>query len=811
MSVLLPTARVSLGRDEVLADYRVAVRSRIASQVGQREVLSGSAKFGIFGDGKEVAQVALAKAFAPGDWRAGYYRDQTLAMALGMTTVQGFFHQLYSNPDPAAEPASGGRQMVNHIATRFLDENGLFVPTVGSRNSSADVSCMAGWMPRLLGLAYASKLYRDNPNLREVGASFSANGNEVVFGSIGDASTSEGLFFEAMNAAGVLQVPIALSVWDDGQGISVPTALQTTKASISEAMAGFAQTDDKPGIRIHVVRGWDYPALCDMYISAVQTVRRDHVPTLFHVTELTQPQGHSTSGSHQRYKSPERLQWERDHDCLTRMRAWMVEGGIAEDADLDKLHAQERDLVEAERVTAWEAVRRPIAAERSELLGLLAEVGGDDPPPQVAATARQLAALRVPRRRDIETAAVAALIATRNGDDGTRAPLQEFLSGHRARSQRLYRSHLVSESPESPLRVPAVAPEYSDQSPTVDGRMVLVRCFDENFGRDPRIFVIGEDVGRLGDVNLVFEGLQAKYGDRRLTDTGIREATILGQAIGASMRGLRPIADIQYLDYFLFALQTASDDLASLHWRTHGGQKAPVVIRTKGHRLEGIWHSGSPMAAILDACRGIHLCVPRDMTRAAGFYNTLFRGDDPGMVIEVLNGYRIKERVPDNVGTFTLPLGVPEVLREGSDVTVVTYGGCCRLALEAAEVLAELGVELEVIDVQTLAPFDVEHRIAASLAKTGAVVFLDEDVPGGATAYMFQQVLENQQGWWHLDAAPRTIPAAENRCASASDGDYFCKPNREDIVLTAYQLMRERRPADFPAIFDGATTRGNGV
>jgi pyruvate/2-oxoglutarate/acetoin dehydrogenase E1 component/TPP-dependent pyruvate/acetoin dehydrogenase alpha subunit len=805
MSVLLPTARLSLTRDEVLADYRVAVRSRIASQVGQREVLSGSAKFGIFGDGKEVAQVALARAFAPGDWRAGYYRDQTLAMALGMTTVQGFFSQLYSDPDPAADLASGGRQMVNHIATRFLDEQGGFLPTVGSRNSSADVSCMAGWMPRLLGLAYASKLYRDNPGLREVGEGFSAGGNEVVFGSIGDASTSEGLFFEAMNAAGVLQVPIALSVWDDGQGISVPTALQTTKGSISEVMAGFAQTEDKPGLRIHVVRGWDYPALCDMYISAVAAVRREHVPTLFHVIELTQPQGHSTSGSHQRYKTAERLEWERDHDCLVRMRAWMTQNGIAGDTELDRVGAEERGFVETERAAAWDAVRHPIDSERRQLLAVLAELGGDHPLAEVAATSRELASLRVPRRRDIEGAAVAALIAARGCDAETRRPLGDFLSGHREHSRRLYRSHLFSESADSPLHVRPVPARYSAESPTVDGRMVLLRCFDENFGRDPRIFVIGEDVGRLGDVNLVFEGLQAKYGDLRLTDTGIREATILGQAIGAAMRGLRPIADIQYLDYFLFALQTASDDLASLHWRTHGGQKAPVVIRTKGHRLEGIWHSGSPMAAILDACRGIHLCVPRNMTQAAGFYNTLLRGDDPGMVIEVLNGYRIKERVPDNVGTFTVPLGAPEVLREGSDVTVVTYGACCRVALSAADVLSGLGVELEVIDVQTLAPFDVDHRIVSSLARTGAVIFLDEDVPGGATAYMFQQVLEAQQGWWHLDAAPRTVAAAENRCASASDGDYFCKPNREDVVLAAYELMRERRPADFPAIFDAAS------
>ena len=801
MTVVLPAAGVRLTREEVLTDYRIAVRSRIASQVGQRAVLAGTAKFGIFGDGKEVAQVALAKAFAPGDWRAGYYRDQTLALALGMTTVRGFFSQLYANPDADADRASGGRQMVNHIATRFLDDEGRFLATVGSRNSSADVSCMSGWMPRLLGLAYASKLYRQNPGLREVGEPFSAGGDEVVFGSIGDASTSEGLFFETMNAAGVLQVPAVVSVWDDGQGISVPTALQTTKASISEAMAGFAQTATKPGLRIHTVRGWDYPALCDAYISGVVSVRRDHVPALFHVTELTQPQGHSTSGSQQRYKTAERLAWERDHDCLVRMRAWITENGIADDAELDGIDAEERAHVEAERIDAWDSLRQPIEAERDQLLNLLADLQGNEAPAEVGTIARQLASLPVVHRRDVEAAAVAALIAGRGCAATAREPLTGFLSAHRDHGRRLYRSHLYSESAESPLHVPAVAATYSATSPTVDGRIVLLRCFDENFARDPRLFVVGEDVGRLGDVNLVFEGLQAKYGDLRLTDTGIREATILGQAIGAAMRGLRPIADIQYLDYFLFALQTASDDLASLHWRTHGGQKAPVVIRTKGHRLEGVWHSGSPMAAILDACRGIHLCVPRNMTQAAGFYNTLLRGDDPGMVIEVLNGYRIKERVPDNVGSFTVPLGVPEVLREGADVTVVTYGACCRIALAAAHVLASLGIDVEVIDVQTLAPFDLDHSIVRSVRRTGAVLFLDEDVPGGASAYMLQQVLEVQEGWWHLDAAPRTVSAAENRCASANDGDYFCKPNREDVVVTVHEMMRERRPADFPVLF----------
>src|SRR5919204_187068 len=670
MAKALRNSKFTLSAEAVIADYRLAYSSRRASVIGRAEVLRGNATFGIFGDGKEVANIAMAKAFRPGDWRAGYYRDQTFMWATRMSNVREFFAQLYGNASLEADPASGGRQMGNHFATRFLDDAGAFLRTVDMPNSSADVSNVAGWMPRLVGLAYASKLYRLNPQLKQARDGFSVDGNEVAFGTIGDAATSEGIFWEAMNAAGVLQVPMAMSVWDDGYGISVPISAETTKASISDVMRGFAP-DDRPGIDIYVARGWDYPGLVDTYVTAVDKVRREHKAALIHVIEVTQPQGHSTSGSHERYKSRERLRFESEYDCVARMRDWIIESGVAS---------------------------------------------------------------------------------------------------------------------ESPLEVQAVPPVYSERSPTVDGRQVLVRNFDANFARDPRIFVIGEDVGKLGDVNLVFEGLQAKYGDLRLTDTGIREATILGQAIGAAMRGLRPICDIQYLDYFLYALETAADDLATLHWRTVGGQKAPVVIRTKGHRLVGIWHSGSPMSVVLNALRGIYVCVPRNMTQAAGFYNTLFRGDNPGIVIEVLNGYRLKERVPDNIGTFTVPLGVPEVLREGTDATVVTYGACCAIALDAAGALDELGVSCEVIDVQTLMPFDLPGVISRSVEKTHALICVDEDVPGGASAFMLQQVLEAQPGWWHLDAAPRTLAASPNRPAYGPDGDYFTKPNRETIVEAVYEV-----------------------
>jgi 2-oxoisovalerate dehydrogenase E1 component len=795
MARALRNQKFTLSAEAVIADYRLAYSSRRASVIGRAEVLRGNATFGIFGDGKEVANIAMAKAFRAGDWRAGYYRDQTFMWATRMSNVRNFFAQLYGTASVEADPASGGRQMGNHFATRFLDERGAFERSVDMPNSSADVSNVAGWMPRLIGLAYASKLYRANAQLKEAQDGFSAGGNEVAFGTIGDAATSEGLFWESMNAAGVLQVPLAMSVWDDGYGISVPITTQSTKASISDVMRGFAP-DDRPGIDVHVARGWDYAGLIETYANAVDKVRREHKPALIHVTEMTQPQGHSTSGSHERYKSKERLQFEREYDCVTRMRDWIIEFGIASESQLEGWEAADKEAVEAARDLAWEAFQSPIRAERDRAVAILRSVDM----PEVAEITNALDEAHKITRSFVMASATRALFQLRGLESAQRTELAKFVDEYRKQNLDRYNSHLYSSSPDSPLNVEVVAPVYSDKAPVVDGRQVLLRNFDANFTRDPRIFVIGEDVGRLGDVNLVFEGLQAKYGDLRLTDTGIREATILGQAIGSAMRGLRPICDIQYLDYFLYALEVAADDLATLHWRTVGGQKAPVVIRTKGHRLVGIWHSGSPMSVLLNALQGIYIAVPRNMTQAAGFYNTLFRGDNPGIVIEVLNGYRLKERVPDNIGTFTVPLGVPEVLRSGTDVTLVTYGACCAIALDAAVALQDLGVSLEVIDVQTLNPFDVGGMLAQSLEKTHALMCVDEDVPGGASAFILQQILEKQNGWWHLDAAPRTLTGTPNRPAYGPDGDYFTKPNRESIVSAVYEVVRERQPWRLPPL-----------
>ena len=778
-----------VSKDEAVADYRLAFRSRMASVMGQREVVAGRAKFGIFGDGKEVPQVALAREFRAGDWRCGYYRDQTVMLAAGVLDLAKFFAQLYGDPDLAHEPASGGRQMNNQLATRFVDAEGRFTDQLAGPNSASGFGPVAFQMASALGLAYASKLYRDEPGMRAAAAGFSDAGNEVVFASIGNASAAEGIFWESVNAAAVLQVPMVLSVWDDGYGISVPNELQMAKSSVSTALSGLRGTEDAPGFDIHTVPGWDYPQLRWTYRQAVERARRDHVPVLVHVTELTQPQGHSTSGSHERYKARDRLEWELEHDCLARVRTWLLTTGLAERAELEEIEAAERELVTRERDESWERFTGPIKAERGRLAGLLRRLGQD----QLGA---ELAGGELSRRTVAVTAARA-----RYALRGTPDPeLDSFLAEARAQGRRMYRTHLYSETGESPLNVPEVPPEYADGGEQIDGRLILVRYFDQLLSRDPRVFVVGEDVGRLGDVNLVYEGLQAKHGSLRLTDTGIREATILGQGIGAAMRGLRPLVDIQYLDYFKFAQEVAADDLATLRHRTAGGQKAPVVIRTKGHRLVGMTHSGSPMAEILSSCRGIWLCVPRDMTRAAGMYNTLFRGDDPGLVIEVLNAYRLKERVPLNLADFTVPLGVPEVLREGSDVTVVTYGALCRIALEAAQTLSRLGVEIEVVDAQTLNPFDRLGRIADSVRKTGAIVCLDEDVPGGASAFMLREILEVHGAYGDLDSAPKTITAAASRPAYAADGDYFSKPGHEEIVEGVYGIMRERRPAAFPPL-----------
>lgn len=790
---------LSISRDEVIADYRLGFQSRVASVIGRREVLTGKAKFGIFGDGKEVPQLAMAKVFQPGDWRSGYYRDQTFMLAAEILTLHEFFGQLYADTDLANDPASGGRQMGSHFATRYLDSEYRFLPQLDRKHSAADLSPTAGQMTKLLGLAYASKLYRENEGLKDSGKDFSNNGNEVAFGTIGNASTSEGVFWETVNAAGVLQVPLVLSIWDDGYGISVPNEFQTTKGSISAVLRGFQKGEDGKGFDIFVVKGWDYAALCDAYVRATAKARSEHVPAIIHVTELTQPQGHSTSGSHERYKSEQRLQWETEFDCLKKMRELIIENEWATDEQISEWEDQERRHVEAERKASWDRYMAPIQAEQEEALALLEGLGAS-----VSADLRDLIeGLRSPaelNRKLIASRLVQALTVTVSEPGPAREKVRDFLERYKAANTRRYSSHLYSESSESPLNVEGKKPTYSEASEAVDGRLVLTKCFDHNFKKDARLFVVGEDVGKLGDVNLVFEGLNSKYGDLRVTDTGIREMTIFGQGIGTAMRGLRPIVDIQYLDYFLYALQGVSDDLATLHFRTAGGQKAPVIIRTKGHRLQGIWHTGSPMAVILHSCRGVYLCVPRDMTQAAGMYNTLFRSDNPAIVIEVLSGYRLKERVPDNVGTFTVPLGVPEVIREGTDLTIVTYGACCRIALEAANDLETAGVQAEIIDVQTLNPFDVGHTIVSSVEKTNAVIFLDEDVPGGASAYMMREVLERQEGWQWLDAPPRTLSAIDGRSAYATDGDYFSKPSREDVFLTAYALMNERNPRKFPSL-----------
>lgn len=787
---------------EVIADYRLAYQSRMVSLIGTKEVHLGRASFGIFGDGKEVAEIAMAKAFRTGDMRAGYYRDQTFMLAAGMTDIGKLFAQLYADSDITQEPASGGRQMNSHFATRFLDEQGKFKPLVEEKHSSSDISPTGGQMARLLGLAYASKLYRNERALRSQAGGFSVNGNEVAFGTIGNAGTSEGIFFEAVNAAGVLQVPLAISVWDDGYGISVPNSYQTTKSSISAALKGFEWDEETgTGMDIHVVRGWDYPALCVTYLRAIERVRERHIPALFHVVEMTQPQGHSSSGSHERYKSKERMEFETGFDPISRMRAWMVSRSIASPAEIEGWEAEDRKVVNQSRLAAYRSFMEPIRRDQARALTLLEQLRGVmDSSESVAAATEELHSSERLSRKLIRICVFRALTASRHHPCAERDRLRDFLNDFEKENERRFNSHLHSESEQSPLLVQERKPTYSATSEVVDGRVVLQRCFDHNLKKDARLFIVGEDVGKLGDVNLAFQGLNPRYGELRVTDTGLREATILGQGIGAAMRGLRPVVDIQYLDYLSCALQVMCDDLATLHYRTAGGQKAPVIIRTKGHRFEGIWHSGSPMAMILHSCRGIYLAVPRDMTRAAGFYNTLMQSDNPGIVIEVLRGYRDKERVPDNIGTFTVPFGIPEVLRTGDDLTVVTYAECCNIALVAARTLSSLGVEIELIDVQTLSPFDIHHRIVESLAKTNAVLFLDEDVPGGASAFMMQHVLEEQEGWQYLDCPPRTLSGKANRSSYGVDGGYFSKPSEEDIVQACYAMVRERRPDELPPL-----------
>jgi pyruvate/2-oxoglutarate/acetoin dehydrogenase E1 component/TPP-dependent pyruvate/acetoin dehydrogenase alpha subunit len=783
---------------DVVRDYRIAYRSRQVSTLARGEVMLGRAMFGIFGDGKEVAQVALAHFFKAGDIRSGYYRDQTLMFALGLLTVQEFFAQLYAHADVDADPGSAGRGMNAHFATRMLDDNGDWKVLTDQPHSSADVSPTGSQMPRLLGLAYASKIYRQLEDLHgETG--FSKNGNEIAFGTIGNASCAEGIFWETINAAGVLQVPMLVSVWDDGYGISVPNETQVTKNSVSTLLEGFRREGGN-GYEIEIVRGWDYPAVLDTYKRVTATVRREHVPAVVHVIELTQPHGHSTSGSHERYKSKERLTWEKEHDGIPRFRAWIIEQGFATAAELDAAEQEEVDHVRSARDAAWKACQAPIDAERAEVVGMLESIQAAGAPDELAVVQAELTKRRDPMRRDVAVAVHDAIVALR-ATPAAAEPLIRWKRGQDKKNDDRFHSYLYSQSAHATIKVPGEAPEYSDASVDVDGYKVLNACFDAAFKRDPRVLAFGEDVGRLGDVNQGFVDLQARYGELRVGDAGIREATIVGQAIGLAMRGLRPIAEIQYLDYLLYALQIMSDDLSTLQYRTKGGQKAPVIVRTRGHRLVGIWHSGSPLGVMVNAFRGMYVLVPRDMTRAAAFYNTLLRGDDPAVVVEVLNGYRMKERLPSNVDTMTLALGVPEIVRSGGDVTVVTYGACVPIALEAARKLQQAtGAEVEVIDVQSLLPFDVNGMIVESLKKTNKILFFDEDVPGGASAYMMQEVLEKQGGYHWLDAQPRTLTAAAHRAAYGRDGDYWSKPGVEDVFDSVYALLRETDPRAYPEI-----------
>ncbi len=794
--------KISISKEEILNDFRLGWESRHASLMGRKEVFMGKAKFGIFGDGKELAQLAMAKAFKNGDFRSGYYRDQTFMFAIGELGIQEYFAQLYAHTDVNADPASAGRLMNGHFATRMLDEAGKYTKLTDSKNSSSDVSPTAAQMPRLVGLAFASKLFRENKELnKKEFEQYSINGNEVAFGTIGNASTSEGMFYESINTAGVLQIPMLVSVWDDHYGISVPQEFHTTKGSISEALAGFQRTKDKKGYEILTVRGWDYEALVDTYQKAAKISREEHVPSMVHVLEMTQPQGHSTSGSHERYKSKERLEWEAEYDCLSQFRKYILDHKIASEKDLDEIEEEAKKTAKDAKDAAWKAFIGEIKDQQKEALGLLNDLAEESGQSEIADIASELKSAMNPLRLDNIKAVKKALRLVIKHEGEAKQKLVNWQNAVIDEGHDRYSSHLYSESDESALNVEVINAEYSNDPKKVDGREVLQACFDEALARDPRVFAFGEDVGKIGDVNQAFAGLQEKYGELRVMDTGIRECTILGQGIGTALRGLRPIAEIQYLDYLLYAIQIMSDDLASLQYRTKGGQKAPLIIRTRGHRLEGVWHSGSPMGMILNAIRGIYVLVPRNMTQAAGFYNTMLQSDDTALIIECLNGYRLKESLPENVGEFTVPLGQPEVIREGSDVTIVTYGSMCRVVMDAANQLADQGISCEVIDVQTLLPFDINHSIVESVKKTNRVVFADEDVPGGATGFMMQKVLEEQKAYRYLDAQPITITSKEHRPAYASDGDYFSKPQVEDVFDRVYEMMHEFDPEQFPALY----------
>lgn len=796
-------------KNEVLEDFRLACLSREASLLGRREVLTGKAKFGIFGDGKELAQLALAKQFQNGDFRSGYYRDQTLMMAIDQLTVQQYFAGLYAHTDLELEPQSAGRQMGGHFATRNLDHSGEWKNLMEQKNSSADISPTAGQMPRLLGLAQASKVYRNHPTLKDLEAfqQFTNGGNEVAFGTIGDASTSEGPFWETINAAGVLQVPMVMSVWDDGYGISVSRDNQTTKDSISEALAGMQRTADKPGYEIFVTRGWDYAHLCETYEKAVALARNEHIPVLVHVREVNQPQGHSTSGSHERYKSEERLKWETEFDCIQKFKEWILnfdaEGlAIASEEDLNAIQEEAKKSVRDQKNAAWKAFCDELKLDLNQALALLKDLAASSS--NSAFIQKEIEALEKamdPIRKDILSACRKVLRIVRNEQSPAKSALSAWIQQQIAVNFDRYSSHLYSASKLAALTIEPVAPEYDAEAKMEDGRIILRDNYDKLLENYPQALIFGEDAGKIGGVNQTLEGMQEKYGELRVADTGIRECTIIGQGIGMAMRGLRPIAEIQYLDYLLYAIQLLSDDLATVQYRTRGGQKAPLIVSTRGHRLEGIWHSGSPMGMIINALRGMHVCVPRNMTKAAGFYNTLMAADEPALVIEPLNGYRTKELRPSNIGEFREPLGVPEIVKSGTDLTIVSYGSTFNLCEVAAKSLQELRIDVELIDVQTLLPFDIDHSIVESLKKTNRLLIVDEDVSSGATAYLLDKILVEQKGYYHLDSAPETLSAKDHRPAYGTDGDYFSKPSIDDIVEKAYAIMHEANPAQFPALY----------
>jgi 2-oxoisovalerate dehydrogenase E1 component len=805
-SVLSQNISFQQFRDEVLKDYLIAFISRNLSHMGRKEVLTGKAKFGVFGDGKEIAQIAMAKNFRNGDWRSGYYRDQTFMLATGMFSLIEFFTQLYGVTSIALNPSNAGRSFNNHFATRSLDEDGNWINLMKQNNSSSDISPTGGQMPRMLGLGLASKLFRENKELHSY-TNLTDKGNEVVFGTIGDSSTSEGHFFEVMNAAAVKQIPMALAVWDDGYGISVEKKYQTVKASISEALKGFEKRDGTNGILIYKGKGWDYPGLCRIFAEGIAKCRKDHIPVLFHIDDITQPQGHSTSGSHERYKSEERLKWEIEFDCIKKMREWILIKNIATSAELGQLEEKAGIEVQEARNTAWKLYQEPILKEREEVLRIIdgkSCMCKKDEVDKIAIIAKNLKNIKAPIRKDILSNAKKILHYICS-DCPQRAELRENLADwfnkmYVSRFEK-YNTYLYNESIHSVLNVEEIKPVYSKDSQQITGRDILNENFDRLFAKYPKLVVFGEDVGKIGGVNQTYAGLQEKYGEHRIFDTGIREASIIGKGIGLALRGLRPIAEIQYFDYLLYGLQTISDDLATTHWRTAGGQAAPLIISTRGHRFEGIWHSGSPLSMVINSIRGVYVCVPRNMTQAAGFYNTLLEGQDPALVIEPLNAYRLKEIRPENIGEFRVPLGKPEILQEGTDITLVTYGSCVRIAEDAVKQLTEFNISVELIDVQTLLPFDINEAIVESVKKTNRVVFFDEDVPGGATAYMMQKVLEDQKAYKYLDCEPKTLTAMEHRPAYATDGDYFSNPNAENVFDTIYEIMHEANPAKYPAIY----------